>query len=736
MATPERRVPVSAVAVLALVILVLPWTAGGRSPLGQAVLVVAIGIAGALALWRDPMGLSRRLVPIALLYALPVALSAWQSLYPDKSLQTILLLAAYAMGGLLAAGIARAVPWGSGGLLCLAGLSGALVASLGTLRWWQAADRGLYANVFTGPFGYPNAAAGFLLLTGGLALTAAVSLTHPIGRLFAGIGSLGILASLLLTRSRGAAVAGVIGLGMGTLLALRGRRHPRRLLPWLGVGGLASALLLVGTPLGPWLAARFDPNDPSFAWRREMLGMTWDMIRDHPWLGVGPGAFPAAANLYQRLPYVGGQNPHNVYLEWGVELGLPTTLLICGGLVAIMIRAVHSGRSVPAPQRYRLAALVGTLVAFAVHCAFDLDWSYPAIAIVAAVGTGVLAATPPSTRRVPSSRPPAARLLLVGLLVGASLLAGGRFGASLLVTRADQRAQQGDLSGARADVAWALRLNPLSFPAHQVAARAALRQGDPGSAIQMAEALARLYPDDPNSLALAGEVTGGAGRWSEAEVWFRRAADLAPVAQLRLHVGLVEAATLAGHSVEARHAYERLLVLFPPERVLADDARCLAPGDRYLVARAARHLTPLARSTAGPTSPSELREVAEGLGQPDARPICGSGGRPGQTSPEAVVQSFWDAVRTGETASVDRLIDPSLARQPRWVNGPAVLPEARIAAIHRLDAGEEWAGLVYRLQAGLPDGRSAEWCAMTQLRHGPAGWIIARPTILSPRCPE
>jgi O-antigen ligase/Flp pilus assembly protein TadD len=734
MAMPERHVPAAAVGLLALVVVLLPWTAGGRTPVGQVVLVVALCAAGAIALWRDPAGLSRRAAPLGLLFALPIALSAWQSLYPDKSLQTILALAAYVTGGCLAAGITRAFPWGAGFLLCLAALSGALVAGIGTVRWWQAVDGGLYAGVFTGPFGYPNAAAGFLLLTGGLALAAAVSLQHPTGRWAAAVGSVGILACLPLTRSRGAAVAAALGLAVGAILALRGHRAPRRILPWLLGSGLAAAALGVGTPLGPWLAARFDPTDPSFVWRREMLDMAWNMIRDRPWLGFGPGTFPVAANLYQRVPYVGGQNPHNVYLEWAAELGLPAMLLICAGLATILIRAIRVRPPLPAAYRHRLAALAGTLIAFAAHCALDIDWSYPAIAILAAITTGVVAATPAPVRRSPRPRHPGPRLLLIGLLLGAGLLAGGRFGAGLLVTRAAQRAQDGDLPGAQADLTWALRFNPMSFPAHQLLARTALQRGDPAFALRAAEALADLNPDDPNSLALAGEVAGAAGRWPEAEARFRQATELAPAAQLRLHVGLVEAAVRAGHSAEARLASERLLTLFPPARVLAEDARCLAPGDRYLLARAARWLRPLARDPVSSASPGGLQEAADRLAQPDWRPICGSGGRPGQTSPEAAVQTFWDALRAGEAAAADRVLDASAPPPPRWVNGPAPLARTRMTAVRQLDAGESQALLQYTLEAELPDGRRVEWCAATHLRHGLSGWFIDEPTVLHPTC--
>jgi tetratricopeptide (TPR) repeat protein len=517
-------------------------------------------------------------------------------------------------------------------------------------------------------------------------------------------------------------------------VALRGRRPRRRLSPWILLAGLGAGVGLVGTPLGPWLAARFDPADPSFAWRRQMLGMAWDMVRDHPWLGVGPGAFPVTANLYQRLPYVGGQNPHNIFLEWAAELGLPTALLGCAGLVALLIRPCRGRPPLSAGDRHRLAILTGTLVAFAGHAALDIDWSYPAIGLLAAVTLGLTVAALPQPCRLPPLRQAGPWLLLVGLLVGAGLLAGGRYGAGLFVARAEDQARLGDLPGAQASLTWALRLNPTSFSAHQLLAQTALRRGNPSPALQAAEALASLNPDDPNSLALAGEVAGAVGRWSAAEAWFRRAVDLAPAAQLRLHVGLVESALQADHAAEAQLAFTRLLERFPPDRVLAEDARCLAPGDRYLLARAARRLLSLAEGGAGPIPPEDLQETADRLGQPDPRPICGAKGRPGQTSPEATVQGFWEAVRSGEQAAADRLLASPLAGRPLLTDGPRSPAGIRMVAIRQLDAGEDRAALHYVLRGELPDGRMAEWCAATHLRRESVGWIIDRPTTLLSAC--
>jgi O-antigen ligase len=101
----------------------------------------------------------------------------------------------------------------------------------------------------------------------------------------------------------------------------------------LGVLGLFVGLGVAGNRWGTLLQALWSgggdgPTDTSIQWRLSVLQWTWAMIRDHPWLGVGPGAFPVALLPYQQIPYVGGENPHNLYAEVAAEYGLPVAVLL------------------------------------------------------------------------------------------------------------------------------------------------------------------------------------------------------------------------------------------------------------------------------------------------------------------------------------------------------------------------------------------------------------------------
>ncbi|MEK7204253.1 MAG: O-antigen ligase family protein, partial [candidate division NC10 bacterium] len=355
---------------------------------------------------------------------------------------------------------------------------------------------------------------------------------------------------------------------------------------WLSVGAAGLVALLVLAPRSPIgaLLGLFGlgahPGDTSLAWRKHILQWTWAMARDHAWWGVGPGAFPVTLTHYQRIPYVSGENPHNLYLELAAEYGVPAALLVVlvlGGFLARVGSAI-AGTPTESPRRRAGAALLAALVAFFVHSLGDLDWSFPAIAVTAATLLGLAASNLQGKKVQGSGTARVWRPILIVVLIVATLLSLTRYSAITLVTWGRYALAAGDATSALRDLTWALRLNPWSFPAHQWMAWLRLRSGDPQGAIVVAERAARIAPLDPNSQFLVGEVTASAGRWDLAEERFRAAVDRSPSAQLRFHAGLVESAARGGSDAEARTRYEQAVSIFSPDRVLDTEARCLAPG--------------------------------------------------------------------------------------------------------------------------------------------------------------
>lgn len=748
MPTPDTRFLRLAIFLLSGLLVGLPWATGGRSPVGLASLVLLLVLGGVAGSFPRGSGPLLRPSPLMLLAAILVGGSALQTIYPDRTVQSLLLLLAYLLAGTLAARGARGLPWGEAAILTAILASGLLVAGAAMLRLHQGSDPGLYARFLTGPFGYPNAMAGFLLLTGGAALAAAEMNRGPMIRGAAILAGAMSLLGLGLTRSRGAWLAAAVGAGLWILSRRRAwwaRRH------WFVLGGVALlaalGLMSVSGPMSGVLPDRFSlggsgPGDSSLQWRWHILRWTWTMVRQHPWWGVGPGAFPAALNRYQRLPYVSGENPHNLYLELAAEYGLPAGLLAVlalGGFLA-RIGAVIARAPEEDPARRRLSALLAALAAFAVHSLVDLDWSFPAIALMAATLLGLASAHLHEKRSRHSPPARAWRGCLILLLLAAAGVALSRYYATTLVTWGRLALSAGDTATAGRELTWALRLNPLSFPAHQWLARVRLQSGDPQGALQVAERAARIAPSDPNSLHLAGEIAAAAGRWDVAEARFRRAVDEAPFSQLRFHAGLVEAASRTGRRAEARWSYERAAGIFSPERVLSEEARCLAPGDRYLLAHASRIAARLHMEFGDRAQEQAMLERARLLAQPDPRGICATQGPRGQTSPEVTAGSFWSALAEGGWPAATRYLVPELRHSPAqgagvwW--GIAERPRrAQVTRIASLSGGERQVGLRYEVDMELSGGHRIAGCARTDFRFSAEGWFLVHvPTLELESC--
>jgi hypothetical protein len=261
--------------------------------------------------------------------------------------------------------------------------------------------------------------------------------------------------------------------------------------------------------------------------------------------------------------------------------------------------------------------------------------------------------------------------------------------------------------------------------------------------MESVETLAQWNASDPNTHALVGEVAAALARWETAERSFRRAVELAPAAQLRFYAGLADALRLGGRGAESRVWSERAAAVFTPARVGEPEARCLAPGDRYLLARLSRVAAQGAWDAGDEQAAAVARGRARNLARPDLRGICADGEAPGRRSPEATVASHWRTLAAGDDAAARRLLIPALHGLPAVLTAAgAPLPPPRSALVPwilSLEGGERQASLYYVVALDWPDGTQESRCASTLLRLEPGGWIIQRPTRLDPgscRLPE
>ena len=119
------------------------------------------------------------------------------------------------------------------------------------------------------------------------------------------------------------------GVWLGCFLAgiyLFARWRPK----WLWALPIVLALAYVGAPslVRERVHMAVHPHeDPALSIRLEMWRVALNMIRAHPWVGVGPNNIEEVYNLYLppgKSPSVGYHNHfHNDFLQFGAERGLP-----------------------------------------------------------------------------------------------------------------------------------------------------------------------------------------------------------------------------------------------------------------------------------------------------------------------------------------------------------------------------------------------------------------------------
>ncbi len=210
-----------------------------------------------------------------------------------------------------------------------------------------------------GPFLYHTHYANLMELT--LPLAVIPALTDRSKRLRYSLMAGAMIASVIVSASRGGFV--LICVETVVVVAVGGRR-----VQW---AVLASVLVLTAalTAVVGWdsLASRFHIQTADTG-RLQMLKSSLDMIRDHPWTGVGLGNWPTAYPFYAR--YDDGlfaNQAHSDWAQWTAEGGV----LVLASMLFLVAWTV---------RQVRLCVwCVGPLFVF-VHALFDYPFQKPQIA--------------------------------------------------------------------------------------------------------------------------------------------------------------------------------------------------------------------------------------------------------------------------------------------------------------------------------------------------------------------
>jgi len=730
-----------ACATLVALLLLLPHSDGGRTSFARAMTAAGVFCAiSLLVISREGAAFLRILPRRALaLVGLLILASYLASIFKEYSLREGLGVFTVIGAAVLAAHVARSGYRES--LLLALQASAIIVSLLGLPAYLTAPDGSQAASALSGAFHYPNGLAAFLLLALFLPFPSLLH-TQARGR---SAGALllaaALWAALILTYSRGGWIAALIGL-VGWVLVEWRLLLARRVR--LSLAAALTLILVLGasrwsaTEIGSHLvsargAAAARSEDPSIRWRQEIYAWTIDMVRDRPWIGTGIGTFPIAIKRYQRAPYITGLYAHNHYLQVAAEMGLPGLLGLLGLLVVLFRRAwqLLAAGTPGRADRSLLAALTAGLLASSLHAAVDFGWSYPAVALAFGVEAAILlnlSGHPVAATRQagPSSGPsPAARTALLLACLAFATVAGASYYAEVLRNLGTRALEAGELERAIRAFRWATRLNPFFYSPRQRLAMAYAAQGDAEQSRRAAEAAFRLDPFDGDAHYELGRVLWRAGLADRAESAFRSAAALQPYTRLSVYHDLAELLLAAGRPAEALAWLTRGAEIFRPQIVTSRVNRCLAPGDRYVLARMQARAAEIWRHAGRIAEARRAEQTASELARPFTEEICFRGMRGPLASPESAIVTYWASrsrrdwpavTATFASAAGHRLIGESLTALPEEVQGIEV---ARIAS---LDGHEERANVGYELTLQYRGGGSKRVAFTDTLVVERGGW--------------
>lgn len=349
-----------------------------------------------------------------------------------------------------------------------------------------------------------------------------------------------LTAGLFATRVRGAEVAALAGLLFvaSALATSWGRELARRNKFFLKI----TLALVLG--LGSlWVALHwnsFSRSEQSVQQRLFTYRVAWEMVKDHPFAGIGLGqlgiqvpryqAKPWAPADYAAHPYTYTEHVHNEFLQFWVEGGLPGLLLFLAVLTTFtwtLNRFLEKTES-ESKDKELLMGVTGGLVALLVQSLSN----FPLQVAPTAVLFGLLLAGPLAARKtVPPSPWPVPVTQKVLLILGVSLVAlvGLRaVGASVAFRETVGRDSINDFKGAAYYGTRLISLSPLNPKAWNAYGKALELAGQPDQAFAAYQKAVEINPNYVENLVPMANIQLKEGRFNEAVTFCQRALAVTP----------------------------------------------------------------------------------------------------------------------------------------------------------------------------------------------------------------
>jgi O-antigen ligase len=276
---------------------------------------------------------------------------------------------------------------------------------------WVISYGGVSISRAGGTMGHANALANYIEVLFPLSLALLLARARGFLRWLSLVALVFALIGLFLTFSRAGWGASLIGIGVVLLLSgafgvIRGSKV-------IAVGLFLSAALGIATlALWPTISQRvsvFGSN--SWLVRTGTIQVATQMIREHPWLGVGINNYVQLAPDYvpwDMSPLFGQLNAHNLFYLITAEtgfLGLAAFVLLLWTILTAGYKIARSKRDYLSPV---VIGILGGLLSLVAHALFDWLFFYDPIYALFWFQVGILVAIRDIVRRERIARPQAA----------------------------------------------------------------------------------------------------------------------------------------------------------------------------------------------------------------------------------------------------------------------------------------------------------------------------------------
>jgi O-antigen ligase len=186
-------------------------------------------------------------------------------------------------------------------------------------------------------------------------------------RLWAALVVPALAVAIPLTLARQAEVGAAAGIAL--LLLLKDKRL-------LAILPVLALLFYVAAPakVTDRVESIFNPKDPTRSDRLVMVREGVHMIKDHPWLGLGPNMVQRFYAQYREPDAVNKTNPHlhNVPLQIAAERGLPALAVWLWFVVGLIVALAKMLRE----QHHRLLAATALAAVVAMLCAGMFEYNF------------------------------------------------------------------------------------------------------------------------------------------------------------------------------------------------------------------------------------------------------------------------------------------------------------------------------------------------------------------------